>query len=174
MNNEMRTIRDIVIPLDQYPHIRNDEPIGNGVAKLLQHCSADGRHLHYEKLLVINSSNQLVGHLSVKDILTSFFPSILAPGATSVYVGKKERYTDLSILLEDSFRKECRRQATHTVGEYMTAAHKSIDGNMSLFHALEIMVKDGESTLPVTENKKLLGAIRITDIFRVLGTHCTL
>lgn len=173
-NNNISFVREIFIPLEQYPHLMEDEPIGNAVALLLQHGSADGRHLHYDELFVTNSDNQLVGHILLHDILTSFFPSILGTPKTSVFAGKKEHFTDLSILLEDSFRRECRRQAAHTVNQFMTKPHRSIDGSMHLLHALEIMIKDGETTLPVTEDTTLVGAVRIQDIFRILGTYCTI
>lgn len=174
MNNEISVVREILIPLDQYPHLRDDEPIGNAVAMLLNNVSADGRHLHFDEVLVIDTGNRLAGHISVLDILTSFFPSILSTSTSGVFAGKKEHFTDLSILLEGSFRRECRRQATHTVAQHMTEPHRSIDSAMHPLHALEIMVKDGETTLPVTENDVLLGAVRMADIFRVLGTYCTI
>lgn len=174
MSPDNLTVREVAIMLDRYPHLHESEPIGDGVAQLLQRRSADGLHLHYEELLVINENQQLVGHLSVQNILSSFFPSILTPNPVTTYVGKKERYTDLSILVEDSFQKECRRQATKVVRDYMSKPRRTIDSGMHPLHALEIMIKENVNSLPVVETEKLLGAVRITDIFRVLGTYCTL
>lgn len=174
MNTEISFVREILIPLETYPHLREDEPIGDAVALLLQNGSDDGRHLHYDEVLVVNDSGNLAGRVTVKDILTSFFPSILAASTTGIYEGKKEHFTDLSILLEDSFRRECRRQAAHTVKMHMSKTHRAVDGSMTLLHALEIMVKDNETTLPVVENGVLAGAVRMQDLFRILGTYCTI
>lgn len=174
MKNNISLVHEVLIPLDIYPHLSQDEPIGNAVAKLLENGSADGRHLHFNEIFVVDNDNKLVGRISVQDILTSFFPSILSTSTSGVYEGKQELFTDLSILLEDSFRRECRRQAAHTVGKHMTKVHRSIDGSMHILHALEIMVKDGDATLPVTEDDVLIGAVRMEDIFRVLGTYCTI
>lgn len=174
MQNDISLVRQIAIPLDQYPHLHEEKPIGDAVALLLQNESADGRHLHYNELLVVNGSGDLVGRILIRDILTSFFPSILGTSTAGIYAGKKEHFTDLSILLEDNFRRECRRQAAHTVKMHMTKAHRSVDGSMTLLHALEIMVKDDEMTLPVMENNVLTGAIRMQDIFKVLGNYCTI
>ena len=77
MQNDISLVRQILIPLDQYPHLHEDKPIGDAVALLLQNTSSDGRHLHYDELLVIDSDSRLVGHIFIRDILTSFFPSIL-------------------------------------------------------------------------------------------------
>ena len=174
MNTTISFVREILIPLADYPHLQQDEPIGNAVAQLLEHGSEDGRHLYYDEVLVTDTAGRLVGHILVKDILASFFPSILATSTAGIYAGKMEQFTDLSILLEDSFRNECRRQSAHTVKMHMTKPHRSIDGSMTLLHALEIMVKDKETTLPVTENGVLVGAVRMQDIFRVLGTYCAI
>lgn len=172
MHNDIPDVQKIMIPIDRYPCIRGSEPIGNGVALILAHSSADNQHLHYEELLVIDDNDQLVGMLNITTLLSSFFPSILGDSSLSVYVGKKQSFTDLSVLLEEHFRVECKRQAETAVSNYMRKPHRSVDGSMSLLHALEIMIKDQENTLPVTENGILLGAIRVADIFRVLGGYC--
>ena len=174
MQNDIPDVQRIMIPIDRYPCIRWDEPIANGVALILKHSSADNQHLHYEEMLVIDGNDQLVGMLNITSILSSFFPSILGDYSHQVYVGKKQSFTDLSVLLEEHFRVECKRQASTAVSKYMRKPHRSIDGSMSLLHALEIMIKDQENTLPVTEHGILLGAVRVADIFRVLGGYCTM
>lgn len=174
MYNDTPDVQKIMIPIDHYPCIRSDEPVGNGVALILEHSSADNQHLHYEELLVIDDNDRLVGMLNITGILASFFPSILGDSSLQSYVGKKQSFTDLSVLLEEHFRVECRRQATTSVNKYMRKLHRSIEGSMSLLHALEIMIKDQNNTLPVTEKGILLGVVRGGDIFRVLGSYCTM
>ena len=151
MINEIQTVKEITIALDQYPHIQKDEPISSGVTQLLGHCSSDGRCMYYDEILVIDESQNLVGRLTVRDILISFFPSILAAEPAGLFAGKKVHFNDLALLFEDKFRRECKRQAAHTVGEVMTPAHALIDASMHPLHVLEIMIKDGVNTLPVTE-----------------------
>lgn len=174
MQNDIPNVQKIMIPIDRYPSVRWDEPIANGVALVLKHSSADNLHLHYGEVLVIDDKDQLVGMLDITGMLSSFFPSILGDSSHQVYAGIKQKFTDLSVLLEEHFRVECRRQASTAVNIYMRKPHRSIDGSMTLLHALEIMIKDQENTLPVTENGILLGAVRVADIFRVLGGYCSM
>lgn len=174
MHSENLNVQKIMIPVGEFPSIREDEPIGSAVALILAHSSSDNLHLHYKELLVIDSHDQLVGMLDATSILKSFFPSILGISSNQVYVGKKQSYTDLSVLLEDHFRVECKRQTTLAVRKFMHKPHRSIDASTHILHALEIIVKDQERTLPVTENGILLGAVRVTDIFRALGSYCTM
>lgn len=174
MTNDKFNVQNIMIPIDEYPYIKADESVGNGVALILDHSSKDNMHLHYDDLIVIDNNEQLVGMLDTKSILKSFFPSVLGTHPNRVYVGKQQTFTDLSVLLEDHFRVECQRQAAETVGEHMRVPHRSVDGSMHVLHALEIMVKDDETTLPVTDKGILLGALRVSDIFRILGGYCSL
>lgn len=174
MHSETFSVNNIMIPIGDYPCIGENETIGNGVAVILEHSSADNMHLHYDELMVINNQDQLVGMLDTATILQSFFPSILDTSTGHSYAGKKQSFTDLSVLLEDHFRQECKRQATETVRQHMRVPHKSIDSSMHVLHVLEIMVKDRDKTLPVTENGILLGVVRLADIFRSLGGYCTM
>jgi CBS domain-containing protein len=174
MNNTTPDVQKIMIPMDSYPCIRVEEPIGSGVALLLEHSSPDNQHLYYEELLVLDANDNLVGMLNITNILSSFFPSILGQLSDQVYAGKKQAFTDLSVLLGENFRVECRRQASTAIRNYMRKPHHPIEGSMSLLHALEIMIKDQENILPVTENGSLSGAVRMADIFRVLGSYCTI
>jgi len=68
MQNDMPSVREIMIPIDAFPYIREDESIGNGVAMILQHSSSDNRHLHFEDLLVIDQNDKLAGMLSAAAI----------------------------------------------------------------------------------------------------------
>ena len=173
MNADMPTICYIVYPLSRYPSIHRDEPIGTAVNRLLNSSSYDGIHLHFDELLVLNRSKELVGHLSIRDIICCFFPSVMQ-SSTPVFSGKQEQFTELSSLLGSNFHKECRRQLAQPAERYMTAPKNSIPSNTHLLHALEIMVKENRNSLPVLESNILIGAVRINDIFRVLGTtYCT-
>lgn len=173
MNNENFDVQNTMIPIDEYPFITADEPIRNGLALILQHSSTDNMHLYYEDLIVIDNNEQLVGMLDAKSILKSIFPSLLGTPINRDYVGKQQTFTELSVLLEDHFRVACQRRADEPVIRHMRVPHRSIDASMHVLHALEVMIKDQETTLPVTEDGILLGAVRITDIFRILGAYCS-
>jgi CBS-domain-containing membrane protein len=174
MKNEIPVTGEILIPLAQYPCVQKSEPISNCVSQLLEKSSSDGRHLHFEGLLVIDSTQTLVGHISLTDILKSLFPSILTSEEPKIFAGKKQKYTDLSILLEDNFGKECRHLATVTAGQCMKTAPPTIAAGMHLLHALEIMVSNGHTFLPVSENGILTGVVRLSDLFKQLCGYCSI
>lgn len=174
MNNDIPVVGEIFIPLEQFPHVHPDDAISSGIMQLLQSGTADGRHLHFDEVLVVDDTNRLVGQLSMKTILKNLFPVILANDLTEAFVGKKTHYSDLSILLEGHFQNACRRQSEVTVKSCMAAPARTIERSTHLLHALEIMVSDDRMTLPVSDGKVLLGGIRMADLFRILGGHCTM
>lgn len=174
MNNDIPVVGEIFIPLEQFPHIHQDTAISSGIMELLQSGTADGRHLLFDEVLVVDGANRLVGQLSMKTILKSLFPAILANEWTEAFIGKKTHYSDLSILLEGHFQDACRRQSEVTVKSCMSAPARTIERSTHLLHALEIMVSDDRTSLPVSDGKVLLGGIRMADLFKILGGHCTM
>jgi CBS domain-containing protein len=173
MKNEIPVTGEIIIPLAQYPCVQKSDPISNCVSQLLEKSSSDGKHLHFDGLLVIDSTNTLVGYISFTDILKSLIPSILTMEDPKIFAGKKQLYTDLSILLEDNFGKECRHLSTVTAGQCMKKAPPVITADTHLLHALELMVSNGQTILPVSENGILIGVVRLSDLFKELCGYCT-
>ena len=173
MSNPRPVVQDLIIPLENYPHLDSKESVHEAVGKLFSHTETGGKLL-YDELLVINTDGQYVGRLTMRGILTCYFPTLFDGGQKSVFAGKKERFTDLAILMEDSFQSECKRQGALPVSQFMTPPHKSIKAEMHPLHAAEIMMAENETCLPVVENQIVIGLVRLIDIFRSLAGSCSL
>ena len=174
MNKETPVIRDLIVPLDNFPHLGSEQSIHDAVAQLFSHTVNGGDNLLYDELLIINKDSQYVGRLTIKGILTCFFPTLFAGGQKNIFVGKKEKFTDLAILLEDSFQGECKRQGALPVSQFMVPPLKSIKADMHPLHAAEIMMAENQTCLPVVEDQALIGVVRLIDIFRTLASSCAL
>ena len=167
------TVKDLIIPLEQFPHVQSEAPVHEAVGLLFSHVNGNGR-LQYDELLVINSDNQYVGRLTVRGILTCYFPTLFATGDKQIFAGKQAKFTDLAILMEDSFQGECKRQGGLPVRDYMAPPLKSIKANLHPLHAAEIMMAENETCLPVVEDDGLIGLVRLIDLFRTLASSCSL
>ena len=167
------TVKDLIIPLEQFPHVQSEAPVHEAVGLLFSHVNGNGR-LQYDELLVINSDNQYVGRLTVRGILTCYFPTLFATGDKQIFAGKKEKFSDLAILMEDSFQGECKRQGALPVRDFMAPPLKSIKAGMHPLHAAEIMMTENETCLPVVEDGILIGLVRLIDIFHTLAGSCSL
>ena len=167
------TVKDLIIPLEQFPHVQSEAPVHEAVGLLFSHVNGTGR-LQYDELLVINADNQYVGRLTVRSILTCYFPSLFATGDKQIFAGKQAKFTDLAILMENSFQGECKRQGGLPVRDYMAPPLKSIKANLHPLHAAEIMMAENETCLPVVEDDGLIGLVRLIDLFRTLASSCSL
>ena len=167
------TVKDLIIPLEQFPHVQSEAPVHEAVGLLFSHVNGNGR-LQYDELLVISADNQYVGRLTVRGILTCYFPALFATGDKQIFAGKKEKFSDLAILMEDSFQAECKRQGALPVRDFMAPPLKSIKAGMHPLHAAEIMMTENETCLPVVEDGILIGLVRLIDIFHTLAGSCSL
>ena len=167
------TVKDLIIPLEQFPHVQSEAPVHEAVGLLFSHVNGTGR-LQYDELLVISADNQYVGRLTVRGILTCYFPTLFATGDKQIFAGKKEKFSDLAILMEDSFQGECKRQGALPVRDFMAPPLKSIKAGMHPLHAAEIMMTENETCLPVVEDDGLIGLVRLIDLFRTLASSCSL
>ena len=167
------TVKDLIIPLEQFPHVQSEAPVHEAVGLLFSHVNGSGR-LQYDELLVISADYQYVGRLTVRGILTCYFPTLFATGDKQIFAGKQAKFTDLAILMEDSFQGECKRQGGLPVRDYMAPPLKSIKANLHPLHAAEIMMTENETCLPVVEDDGLIGLVRLIDLFRTLASSCSL
>lgn len=166
-------IKDLIVPLEQFPHLSSDASVHEAVGQLFSHVNGDGR-LQYDELLVVNSQSQYVGRLTIRSILTCYFPTLFDGGQKAIFAGRKEKFSDLAILLEDSFQAECKRQGALPVSQFMAPPLKSVRAELHPLHAAEIMMEEGETCLPVVENQAVIGVVRLIDIFRTLAGSCSL
>ncbi len=174
MTTPMPTVKEIVVPLEQFPHLKSEETVHEAVAQLFSHTANGSGKLLFDELIVINAEDQYIGRLTIQGILTCFFPTLFDGQQKPIFAGKSEKYTDLAILMEDSFQAECRRQGTLPVSLFMIPPHKSIKADMHPLHAAEIMMAENETCLPVVEGQALVGVVRLIDIFQVLASSCSL
>ncbi len=170
----MPTVKDLIVPLEIFPHLDSEESVHQAVAQLFSHTEGGSGKLLFDEMLVIDKANNYVGRLTIRGILTCFFPTLFSNGTKNIFAGKKEQFTDLAILLEDNFQSECQRQGTLPVHQFMDPPHKSINAAMHPLHAAEIMMEENETCLPVVENRTLIGVVRLIDIFRTLASSCAL
>ena len=173
MHTPMPTIKELVVPLEQFPHLGIDSSVHNAVALLFEHTESGGGKLLFDELLVISNQDEYVGRLTIRSILACYFPSLFDGGQREIFAGKKEKYTDLAILLEGSFQNECKRQGALPVSQFMTPPGKSLKGDLHPLHAAEIMMEEHENTLPVVENGSLIGIVRLIDLFKTLAGSCS-
>ena len=171
MAAENPVVRDYMVPIDRYPHLKETQTLSDAVQELLSHtCGANDR-LRYGGALVLNEKNQLVGCLDMQVILQSL-DKRLAPIVG--HEGKSGEFPNLAILWEDSFFNKCSERKDILIREFMLATKTIVKGGDSLLKALSIMLHGDKVVLPVVEDGSIIGVIRLEEVFSALCGVCKL
>jgi CBS-domain-containing membrane protein len=163
-----KTAGDIMIPLDQYPHIPYWFTLRQAIAELEKSVlEINGRQSLPRGLLVFDEKYQLMGVARRRDILRGLEPKFL---------GKREHRhervmfeVDIDPNLADlSFGREVevlREQSQRQIGEVMTPIAATADYADSLTKVIATMLSHDLTMLPVTKDGKVVGVVRSVDVF---------
>jgi len=169
---EKQVVKDCIIPIDRYPHLRDSQTLSDAVQILLSYtCGNEGR-LQYGGVLIINESNQLTGCLNLQTILRALDRRLAdSPGG---FEGKDGKYPDLAFLWEESFFRKCSEKHDIPIKDFMISSNTIVKGSDPLLKALSIMLHNNEIFLPVSEDGNIIGVIRLEEIFTAICSACRL
>ena len=131
-------VRDIFVPLADFPHIAHDASVREAFAALQkQHQTAGWRFRH---LLVFDAQETLVGILSIRDLLRALMPDYLKATAAQHVAGGLPDDAALSVLWQDSFVEQCRQANEMRVEKHMAPVHDTVQAGDPLTRAAYLMV----------------------------------
>lgn len=166
---QISVVRQIAIPLSNYPYISINAPISDAIAMLCEHRLENGNDLKFKDILVIGAKGEFAGVLKLSSLLENFFRTLLRPASSRFFFDNNEFYADFIHIIDEWFKEECQRQSTITVETYMSRHSSSVEPSAHVVHALGIMLKSEQSVLPVIQDNVLWGVVRMEDIFNLLG-----
>ncbi|MGD9974902.1 MAG: HPP family protein [Desulfatirhabdiaceae bacterium] len=145
-----RTARDVMVT--EFNTIQYTEPITEAV-KLIYH--ADARETGYKTIsvMVTNHFGDLVGVVSMFDILYHLRPPILNYLGDNIHLGEQEL---------ESYGKRFKEM---TVEEVMNSPVKYVSPDTDIMGIVDRMVKDKCRRLPVVEGSKVIGIVYLSEIF---------
>ena len=156
-------VLDIFVPLAELPYIAHDASVREAFAVLQEkHLTAGWRFRH---LLVFDSGERLVGLLGIRDLLRALMPDYLKATAAQHIAGTVPDDTDLSILWQDSFVAQCRQANEVQVRNCMALVHDTVQIDDPLTRAAYLMISNSVDMLPVLDGEKVVGVVRIVDVF---------
>jgi CBS domain-containing protein len=167
-------VRDLAIPLEKYPHLRESNTLHEAVEMITSYTSAEDDRITYAELLVMNDRNQLSGHATLQDILQSLNPRLQDGSMVKQFAGKRSEFPDLTYLWEESFFVECKKRTRVLIRDFMSPIKHSLKGSDPVLKALIIMINAKETVLPVIDEDRVIGVIRLKEIFRAVCEKCNL
>ncbi|MBU0729815.1 MAG: CBS domain-containing protein [Proteobacteria bacterium] len=167
-------VKDYIIPLARYPHLKETQTLHDAVQAIQEFTCGENNRLRYSEMLVVNERNQLVGRLSIENILEGLDKRLVEVPKVKGFEGKGGEYPNLSILWEDSFFMKCTEKKDEQIKGFMTPTDRLVKGSDSLLKALSIMLHTKEVILPVSDQERIIGVIRLEEIFKAICSVCKL
>jgi Mg/Co/Ni transporter MgtE len=174
MASDTLVVRDVLIPLERYPHLNENQSLLDSVQKIKEYTAGDRNQIRYAEVFVVNDENRLVGKIEIVDVLHALAPSLFAADKVAKFEGKGSDFPNLAILLEDSFLKKCSEQSTIPIKDFMAKIEDSVKADTPMLKALMLMLKAERYSFPVVDGSEVIGVVRLEEIFLELCNHCKL
>ena len=172
MAAENPIVRDLVIPLRDFPHLYEQQTLHDAVEVLLSFTCGEYDRIRYAELLIMNDRNQLSGRVTLQDILMSLDPRFKEATKVSEFEGKVAGISNMITLWEDSFFVECTKWSHVSIKNLMSPIRYTVKGNDPVLKALVLMISTKISVLPAVDEGRVIGVIRLKEIFRAICSRC--
>lgn len=167
------TVRHFYIPMTDYPHIDATSSVCKAI--VLMHSSLMESH-KYRTILVADEQQRLLGYLSLRDLTRAVGPPYLRKKAPQISGHQPFQTTDqdlsaLSLIWQEGFTEKIREEAKRPVAEVMTLFDKTVTMDDPFAKCVYLMLAQNILILPVVEDDKVLGVVRMVDIFELIADN---
>jgi CBS-domain-containing membrane protein len=165
---ENTRVQDIMIPLDDYPHV----PYWFSLHQVMATMEKSTIDFHGRKslpriVLVFDQDYQLCGWARRRDILRGLEPEFL--GSKSFQYSKKlfdvKIDPNLSELSHDRVIKGFRERVQRPISDVMRPVTTTIDYHDHILKVICEMVDNDLSLIPVMHENRVVGVVRSVDVF---------
>ncbi len=158
-----KKVKDLMVPLKDYPHIpywftlRQAMAIAREAAIKIEGIEAP------RALLVFDEKYQLMGILTLRDIIKGLEPRFLKETALV------KTDPSLTVFLGDLFGPSIKERAQTLVSEVMSHIRVTVDAEDPIPKALFLMIKENVGLMPVLKDKTVVGIVRLGPLFNEIA-----
>lgn len=169
---EIVRARDMMIPLDNYPHIPYWFSLRQAMAEMesfrLDH---DGRHSLPRVVLVFDEAYKLLGLVRRRDLMRGLEPRFLLsePIHHSKGIVDVKPDRDLAELTSDGIVKRIREQSERPVSEVMLPIRATVNHDDHLQTIVNVLVENDMSLVPVLQDDQVVGVVRTVEVMHELA-----
>ena len=170
------TVKELMVPLEEYATVSEEATLFDAVMALEEAQENLDRtrykYLH-RAILVLDKDRNVVGKISQLDVLRALEPKYkdgvdtgsLSRGGLSPELLKS--MVDGRDLWAQPLQDICARAARVRIKSFMHTPGEGeyVDGNAPLQEAIHTLMMGHHHSLLVTEGKKIVGILRLTDVF---------
>jgi CBS domain-containing protein len=154
-----KKVRELIIPLEDYPHIPYWFTLRQAMAIIREASIKFEGSFEPRAVLVFDEKYQLLGLLTLRDIIKGLEPRFLK----ETELIKTD--PGLTVLLGDLSGPKLETQSQQPVSEVMSPIKVLADAQDNFVKALYLMIKADVGLMPVTESGKVIGILRLSDLF---------
>lgn len=171
------TVKELMVPLLEYATVSRDATLREAILALEKaQLSLEPMQYRHRAILVLDNNGNVLGKLTMKDILVALETNygklegmeVLSRSGYSADLIKSmlERHT----LWPEAWQFVCERAAQMKVKDFVKTPEKSehVDENASLSEAIHQLVLYPHHSLLVTRGKKIVGILRLSDVFATI------
>lgn len=164
-----KKVRDIMTRIEDYSTISVNQTVREAVHQLMRSltemvASSRIREAGHRALLVFNDNNSFVGLLSNLDLIRNARPYYLS--ASQPGLAQTVRFSHVfSSAWDGLFTIQMQNLADKKVGELTLERPPAIDENANLMEVAEMLYQTQKPRLIVTSGNKLIGILRVQDLF---------
>lgn len=166
-----KTARDLLVPLDKYPHARESQTLAEAVAMLeTRQIQFDGRISMPRVLLVLDEENQLLGSLRRRDILRALEPAFHDELDTTHPEAhfKAEIDPNLAELIPVESTEALAQKLNRPIGDFVMELRAQVDIGDSLMKIVRELVGKDSHVAAVLEDGNVAGVVRTLEVLRAV------
>ncbi len=158
-----KLVKDVMLGIFEYPHIPYWFSVEQAIKVVKASFIKTEKHTEPLAVLVFDEKYNLLGTVTLKDILRGLEPSFLKPPPKQV---PEEEKTGLAVVWDSLFAQESKKLAQKSISEIMVSAKYFVEPTDPVTKAAYFMIHFDLPLLPVLEDKKkFVGILRMVEIF---------
>jgi len=161
--SETKKVKELMIPLEDYPHIPYWFTLRQAMAIVREAAIKFEGSFEPRAVLVFDEKYQLMGMLTLRDIIKGLEPRFMHETA----LVKSD--PNLTVLMGDLFGPGMREASQKPVSEVMSPIKITVQGSDPIAKALFLMIKEGVGVMPVIQDSKVAGMVRLSDLFKEIS-----
>ena len=159
-----------MLPLSAFPCLKESGTVQEAIQHLRSFCPiGSSGPCGFSELMVVDDNGGLIGRVTQQGILRVLFSTLLDPIDIKPFEGKTFEYSDLSTLLNGVMMREGVNHLNASLAKVIEKGIRVLPATTDLIHAMSVMVICKETVLPVEDNGKLVGVVKLSEVFGAIG-----
>ncbi|MGB8992258.1 MAG: CBS domain-containing protein [Desulfobaccales bacterium] len=158
-----KQVKDLMIPLEDYPHIPYWFTLRQAMAIVREAAIKFEGSFEPRAVLVFDEKYRLMGILTLLDIIKGLEPKFIEEGDLTAPDSSPTGF------IEGLFGPHLEEKTQRPVNEVMSPIRVIVDGKAPIVKALYLMIKENVVRIPVMEDERVAGMIRLGDLFNEIA-----